>query len=243
MHGHGDTSPNNCHNSPSFSDGQSPSRLKVPASPLSAALREAQRKAVVSKPPGLQGLRIGKSRTFNGGMRKSCSSGQLQSLAEEREMQTLGLRSGSCVFGHDSTSPSPSHSNPISIPTPRAQSSGRAAFSHSSDLDEDAGADPQPDGLAGQSRMQSWQSESQDRSQAGAQSQDQPQPPSLSTVTSSIAASEPLERAPTSAGVLPDEPGAVFMLEPASLPHPGSSRTCSNIGKHSQSAAVLSAYG
>jgi hypothetical protein len=121
MHGHGDTSPNGCYHSPSFSDGQSPSRLKVPASPLSAALREAQRKAVVSKPPGLQGLRIGKSRTFNGGMRKSCSSGQLQSLAEEREMQSLGLRSGSCVFGRDSTSPSPSHSNPISIPTPRCK--------------------------------------------------------------------------------------------------------------------------
>ena len=122
MHGHGDTSPNGCHHSPSCSDGQSPSPLKVPASPLSAALREAQKKAVISRPPpGLRSLNIGKSRTFNGGMRKSCSSGQLQSLAEEREMQTLGLRSGSCVFGHDSTSPSPSHSNPISIPTPRCK--------------------------------------------------------------------------------------------------------------------------
>ena len=119
---HSDTSPHDCHHSPSFSDGHSPSHLKVPASPLSAALRGAQRRAVITRPPGgLKGLNIGKSRTFNVGMRKSCSSGQLQSLAEEREMQSLGLRSGSCVFGLDSTSPSPSpsHSNPISIPTPR----------------------------------------------------------------------------------------------------------------------------
>ena len=83
----------------------------------------------------------------------------------------------------------------------------------------------------------------QDHSRAGAQSQDRPQPRSLSTATNSIAAFEPLERAPTPAGVLPDEPGAVFMLEPASLPHPGSSRTCRDIGKRSQSAAVLSACG
>ena len=114
---HGETSPNDSHYSPSFSDGHSP--RKVPESPLSAALREAQKTAVISRPPGLRSLNIGKSRTFNGGMRKSCSSGQLQSLAEEREMQSLGLRAESCVFRRDSTSPSPSHSNPISIPTPR----------------------------------------------------------------------------------------------------------------------------
>ena len=87
------------------------------------------------------------------------------------------------------------------------------------------------------------QARSQDHSQAGAQAHDQPQPQSLSMGTSSTEAPEPLERAPTPVGVLPDEPGAVFMLEPASLPHPGSSRTCSDIGKRSQSAAVLSACG
>lgn len=103
----------------SFSEDHSPSRLKVPASPLSAALREAQRKALVSKPPGLRSLNIGKSRAFaHNGMRKSSSMQQLALLAEEQETQPLNMRSGSCSVLHPK-SVSPSGSNPISIPTPR----------------------------------------------------------------------------------------------------------------------------
>jgi hypothetical protein len=83
----------------------------------------------------------------------------------------------------------------------------------------------------------------QEHSQDRAQPQDQPQPICNSPATSSVDALESPQRVPSSAGVLPDEPGAVFVLEPASLPRLGSSRICSDTCTRSQSAAVLSAYG
>ena len=84
----------------------------------------------------------------------------------------------------------------------------------------------------------------QGHSQASTQSQDQRQPLSGDMATGGFEAPpEQPQRVPSPAGVLPDEPGAVFMLDPASLPRMGGSRSCSDGCTRSQSAAVLSACG
>lgn len=115
-----DVSPSNSQCSTSFSEGYSPSRLKVPASPLSAALRENARMASIVQRPGLPSLKIGKTRAFAAPtLRKSTSCQQLQSLAEEQEGSSLGLRSGSCTFRRSESSHSPAASTPRPIPTPR----------------------------------------------------------------------------------------------------------------------------
>lgn len=80
----------------------------------------------------------------------------------------------------------------------------------------------------------------QGHSQAGAQPEGQAQP--ADRTASDNEAEPPLQRAPSPCGVLPDEPGTVFILEPASMPRLGSGRMCDTLAR-SQSAAVLSAYG
>lgn len=241
-----DVSPSHSQCSTSFSEGYSPSRLKVPASPLSAALRENARMASIVQRPGLPSLKIGKTRTFAAPtLRKSTSCQQLQSLAEEQEGQSLGLRSGSCTFRRsDSSSHSPAASTPRPIPTPRAPSSGRAASTASSFVDEDHHAYNPHAGLPPVSQLQQhqWRPASpQGQRQATVQPCSQPLQPPIADGAPTAAADVP-QRVPSPCGVLPDEPGAVFMLEPASLPRLSSGRMC-DARPRSRSAAVLSAYG